>query len=138
MDGLAPLLLLVPVAGVEPSVARPGGISYLRIPAADARRSARFYAAVFGWTIDLDRPDPSFADGTGHVIGHFRSDLAAAEDAGVRPYVYVESVDAAVAAVQAQGGEIVNEPYPEGNLWVATFRDPGGNVVGAWQIGPRK
>ena len=126
------------MAGVEPTVARPGGVSYLRIPAADPRRSAEFYAAVFGWTVDLDRPDPSFADGTGHVIGHFRADLPAAEDAGVRPYVYVESVDAATAAVEAQGGEIVNEPYPEGSLWVATFRDPAGNVVGAWQMGPRQ
>jgi uncharacterized protein len=126
------------VAGVEPTVARPGGISYLRIPAADPHSSAGFYAAVFGWKVDTGRPDPSFSDGTGHVIGHFRSDLAAAEDAGVRPYVYVESVDAAVAAVVAQGGEIVNDPYPEGDLWVATFRDPAGNVVGAWQMGPRQ
>jgi uncharacterized protein len=126
------------VAGVDPAVARPGGISYLRIPAVDPRRSAEFYAGVFGWLVDTGRATPSFADGTGHVIGHFRADLVAAEDAGVRPYVYVESVDAAVAAVEALGGEIVNRPYAEGTLWVATFRDPAGNVVGIWQAGPRQ
>jgi uncharacterized protein len=126
------------VAGVEPTVARPGGISYLRIPAVDPRRSAEFYAGVFGWLVDTGRASPSFTDGTGHVIGHFTTDLAAAEDAGVRPYVYVESVDGAVAAVEALGGEIVNRPYREGTLWVATFRDPAGNVLGIWQTGRRQ
>ena len=31
------------------------------------------------------------------------------------------------------GGEIVAAPYAEGNLSVATFRDPSGNVMGLWQ-----
>jgi predicted enzyme related to lactoylglutathione lyase len=26
---------------------------------------------------------------------------------------------------------------PEGDVWVATFRDPSGNVLGVWQRGPR-
>jgi predicted enzyme related to lactoylglutathione lyase len=39
--------------------------------------------------------------------------------------------------VVAQGGEIVDPPYPEGDLWVSTFRDPSGNVFGVWQRGPR-
>jgi predicted enzyme related to lactoylglutathione lyase len=34
--------------GVEGTVARPGGVSYLRIPARDLARSAQFYHAVFG------------------------------------------------------------------------------------------
>jgi predicted enzyme related to lactoylglutathione lyase len=117
---------------------RPGGISYLRVPASDPRAAAEFYAAVFGWTIDADRPDPSFADGTGHVIGHIvpaAGDVAG--EAGIRPYVYVESVDATLERISAQGGAVVTEPYPEGNLWVATFRDPAGNVLGVWQSGPR-
>jgi len=25
----------------------------------------------------------------------------------------------------------------EGDLWVATFRDPSGNVLGVWRRGPR-
>jgi hypothetical protein len=46
VDGVAPLLLQLPVAGVEPTITRPGGVSYLRIPAADPHRSAEFDAAV--------------------------------------------------------------------------------------------
>ena len=36
-----------------------------------------------------------------------------------------------------QGGEIVLPPYQEGDLWVATFRDPAGNLIGVWQSGAR-
>ncbi len=66
----------------EPRVFRVGGISYLRIPAEDARRSAAFYEAVFGWSLRGDPEDPSFEDGTGHVIGHFMADLPVAGEAG--------------------------------------------------------
>jgi predicted enzyme related to lactoylglutathione lyase len=65
------------------------------------------------------------------------ADLPVAGDRGVRPYVFVESVDAALAAVVALGGELATAPYPEGDLWVATVRDPAGNEIGVWQQGPR-
>jgi predicted enzyme related to lactoylglutathione lyase len=118
-------------------VFRPGGISYLRIPADDPPATARFYAEVFGWTVDLDREDPSFEDGTGDVIGHVVSSSEVAGSAGIRPYVYVERLDDTLSRVTAGGGSLVEEPYPEGDLWVATFRDPAGNVIGVWQRGPR-
>jgi predicted enzyme related to lactoylglutathione lyase len=115
------------------SVFRAGGISYLRVPAEDPRRSAAFYEAVFGWTVHTDRDDPSFEDGTGHVIGHFVSDLPVAGESGMRPYVFVEDVDETLGKAVAHGGAVVTAPYPEGDLRVATFRDPSGNVVGVWQ-----
>lgn len=117
----------------DPSVFRPGGISYLRVPAPDPQRSAAFYASVFGWSVDADRAEPSFVDGTGHVIGHFVPGLPVAGEAGVLPYVFVESVDETLARAVAGGGEVATAPYPEGDLLVATFRDPAGNVVGVWQ-----
>src|SRR5437016_12167201 len=101
----------------ELRVFRPGGISYLRIPAADPRATAAFYEAVFGWSVRADRDDPSFEDGTGHVIGHFVAELAVAGEDGVRPYVYVESVDGTLENIGANGGEVVTPPYPEGDLW---------------------
>lgn len=57
---------------------------------------------------------------------------------GVRPYIYVDSVDDAVQRISSHGGALVEAPYPEGDLWVATFRDPAGNVLGIWQRGPRE
>jgi predicted enzyme related to lactoylglutathione lyase len=121
----------------EHRVFRVGGVSYLRIPAEDPRRSAAFYEAVLGWSVRVDRDDPSFEDGTGHVIGHFVRDLRVAGEAGVRPYVFVERVDETLAKAVAHGGEVVTAPYPEGDLWVAAFRDPAGNVLGVWQQDPR-
>lgn len=122
------------VSGESP-IFRPSGISYLRIPASDPGATGAFYAAVFGWDVDLDRPDPSFTDGSGHVIGHFVSDQAVAGEGGIRPYVYVDRVDETLERISDNGGGLVTAPYPEGNLTVATFRDPAGNVVGIWQRG---
>ena len=117
--------------GVEGSVARPGGVSYLAIPARDVARSAAFYQAVFGWELRGDPDAPSFSDGTGHVIGHWRTDLEPAGEAGVRPYVYVEDLGAALDRAAAQGAEVV-QPYAEGTLRIAVIRDPAGNAIGIW------
>ena len=114
-------------------VFRPGGISYLLIPSDDPPRSAAFYEAVFGWRLAGEPDRPSFEDGTGHVIGHFVAGETVAREAGVRPYVFVERVDETLEKVVAHGGEVVTAPYPEGDLRVATFRDPAGNVLGVWQ-----
>jgi predicted enzyme related to lactoylglutathione lyase len=122
-------------AGDEPDsdIFRPAGISYLRIPSTDPRASAAFYEAVFGWKVDADREDPSFEDGTGHVIGHIHGDMEVAGEAGIRPYVYVESVEATLERITSNGGTVVTPPYPEGDLTVAVFRDPADNVLGIWQ-----
>jgi uncharacterized protein len=126
-----------PAAEEQRGVFRVGGVSYLRIPAPQPGKVSAFYRAVFGWSIHGDPEEPGFEDATGDVIGHFMPDLQVAGEAGVRPYIFVENVDATLAQVVAQGGEIVAAPYPEGDLWVATFRDPADNVLGVWQRGPR-
>jgi predicted enzyme related to lactoylglutathione lyase len=123
--------------GVEGTVARPGGVSYLRIPAQDIAQSAEFYRAVFGWRLRGTPEEPSFSDGTGHVIGHWRTDLPAAGEAGVLPYIYVTDLEGTLRAATEGGAELATPPYPEGNLRVATIRDPAGNVIGVWQDGPR-
>ena len=104
----------------EHPVFRPGGISYLRIPAVDPGASATFYEAVFGWRVRRDRDEPAFEDGTGHVIGHFVRSQAVAGEGGVRPYVFVETLDETLEKAVANGAEVVEAPYPEGDLWVAT------------------
>jgi len=124
--------------GVEARLARPGGLSYLHLPAVDVRRSAAFYEQVFGWKIRGRETDhPGFDDGTGHVSGAWVTDQAISREPGLLPYIYVNRIDDTIEQIEAQGGEIVKTPYPEGNLWVATFRDPAGNVLGLWQEGTR-
>jgi predicted enzyme related to lactoylglutathione lyase len=119
-------------------VFRAGGVSYVDIPAIDPHASASFYEAVFGWTVRRDPGRAAFEDGTGHVIGHFVTDVPVAHHSGVRPYIYVDDVDATLDSVVAEGGTVLRATYAEGNLWVGTFRDPAGNVVGVWQSGPRR
>jgi uncharacterized protein len=111
------------------SVFRPGDVTYLRIPAGKTERLAEFYADVFGWRT---RDGRAFEDATGSVIGHFSTEHEVAGEAGFRPYVYVESVDETLERARANGGAVVVEPYPEGNLEVAVIKDPAGNVLGVW------
>jgi uncharacterized protein len=121
-----------------PSVARPGGVSYLHIPSENPPLTAAFYGAVFDWSIrDPETESPAFQDGTGHVIGHFVDEQPVAGDAGVRPYIYVEDVPATVERILANGGEVLKTPFAEGDLTVAIFRDTAGNVLGIWQFSPR-
>ncbi len=120
--------------GADASLATPGAITYLHIPASDVRQAAAFYGNVFGWNInnpDSDRP--SFDTPNGHLSGAWVSDHLAATEPGLLPYIYVDQVEDAVVRILAHGGQIVTSPFPEGLLTVATFRDPTGNVIGLWQ-----
>jgi len=93
---------------------------------------------VFGWQVRGGSADHlSFSDATGDIIGAWVTGLAPGREPGVLPYIYVHGIDASVERVTANGGVIVKPPYAEGDLWVATFRDPAGNVIGIWQHGPR-
>jgi uncharacterized protein len=114
-------------------VFRPGGISYLHIPARDPRAAAAFYQAVFAWKLGGDPNRPSFEDGSGHVIGRWVDDRTPSEQAGMLPYVYVDRVDDTVAKATARGGIIVKPVYVEGDLLVSVIRDPAGNSIGVWQ-----
>jgi predicted enzyme related to lactoylglutathione lyase len=119
---------------VDEQLARHGALSYLEIPAVEVRRSAAFYANVFGWNVsDGDSDNPKFADQTGHLIGRWVTGRAISLEPGLLPYIYVDRIDDVVKRVVPQGGEILREPYCEGNLLVATVRDPAGNVIGLWQ-----
>jgi predicted enzyme related to lactoylglutathione lyase len=116
-------------------LARDGHVSYLEIPAIDAGKSASFYEAVFGWQVQRrDAGHFSFDDGTGGVIGRWVPERAASRDPGILPYIYVDRINNAIDNLLGAGGEIVTPKYQEGDVWVATFRDPSGNLMGLWQF----
>jgi predicted enzyme related to lactoylglutathione lyase len=118
--------------GVDPTLARHGGLSYLEIPAVNPPKSAAFYAQLLGWKVDgADSDHPKFTDQTGHLLGRWVTGVPAQEP-GLLPYIYVNGLHDIVKRVETLGGQIVKPPYAEGNLWVATIRDPAGNVIGLW------
>ena len=124
--------------GVDARLARPGGLSYLEIPALDAQESADFFESVLGWSVrQRETESPRFEDATGHLIGRWVTGCVVSREPGLMPYFYVDCVDETLARVVPRGGDVVKGPYPEGNLWVATVRDPAGNVIGLWQESSR-
>jgi uncharacterized protein len=110
-----------------------GQICYLQMPALDLMKSAEFYEKVFGWQIE--RPYPSFE--SPGLIGQWVTDRAPAPDAGALIWINVQNIDQTLASVRASGGEVIEPPSADGPRWLATIRDPAGNVLGIAQHGPR-
>jgi predicted enzyme related to lactoylglutathione lyase len=117
-----------------PPTSANGKICYIEMPATDARRSADFYEAVFGWNVRR-RGDgaTAFDDTTGEVSGSWVTGRPPSRDPGLLLYIMVDSVATAVDAVVANGCEIVQPIGADAPEITARFRDPGGNVVGLYQ-----
>ena len=111
-----------------------GKVCYIEMPARDIRRSANFYAKVFGWNV-RQRGDGStaFDDTTGEVSGAWVLGRKAWPEPGLLFYIMVDSVAAAVDAVIAHGGVLVQPIGMDDPEITARFRDPGGNVIGLYQ-----
>jgi uncharacterized protein len=111
-----------------------GKICYVEMPATDIARSSNFYQQVFGWNI-RKRGDGSIAfdDTTGEVSGAWVLGRSPEAKPGLLFYINVDSVAAAVDAVVAAGGEIVQPIGADAPEITARFRDPGGNVIGLYQ-----
>jgi predicted enzyme related to lactoylglutathione lyase len=113
-----------------------GKICYVLIPATDIPVSAEFYKRVFGWNVrKSDDGSASFDDGVGEVSWQWVTGLAPAASTSLSIHIMVDDMDATLAAVVANGGEIVDPPRADSPENTATFRDPGGNVMGLYQHG---
>ena len=115
--------------------AKHGRIAYLQIPTADIPASERFYEEIFGWGIRV-RSDGTraFDDTTGRVSGEWVVGRPPSREPGLLPYIEVDSVEETLERIASAGGEVVSPatPQKEGEA-IATFRDPGGNVLGIFQ-----
>ncbi len=115
-------------------------LCYLEIPAVNVRQSASFYEEVFGWNIrHRDGARPSFDDATGYVSGAWVTGRDISGKPSLLPYIWVDGIDEIMTRVAAHGGEVVEAPRLDspGGEWIATFRDPAGNLIGLYQEGPR-
>jgi uncharacterized glyoxalase superfamily protein PhnB len=116
-------------------------LCYLHIPAVDVRQSVSFYEKVFSWNIRRrDSAHPSFDDATGYVSGAWFTGGAISREPGLHPFIWVDDIDATLARVSDNGGEVVEASHhdsPGSTSWIATFRDPAGNAIGLYQESPR-
>lgn len=117
-----------------PPTSANGKICYVEIPATDVERSAAFYETVFGWRLRT-RGDGqrAFDDTTGEVSGTWVTGRPPMSEPGPLLYVMVDDAEAAVEAIVANGGEIVQPIGGDAPEITARFRDPGGNVLGVYQ-----
>jgi predicted enzyme related to lactoylglutathione lyase len=113
---------------------RTGKICYIEIPAIDIERSAEFYHRAFGWGI-RKRGDGAvaFDDTVGEVSGTWVLGRMPSPEPGLLVYIMVANAVRAGEAVVAAGGEIVEPVDPESREVYFRFRDPAGNVLGAYQ-----
>jgi hypothetical protein len=114
-----------------------GKICYLEIPTADVARSVRFYQTVFGWkTRTRGDGATAFDDGVGEVSGAWVTGRPSSSAPGLLVYVMVDSLRAAVDAILAGGGRIVQPVGADAPELTARFSDPDGNVLGLYQEPP--
>ena len=118
-----------------PSTIAPGKVCYMQIPALDVDRSAAFYETVFGWNIRRRSDgEVAFDDAVGEVSGTWVTERPPSSEPGLLVYVLTESVEETLKKISAVGGEVVTPLTPQGEGEAfATFRDPGGNVLGVFE-----
>ena len=111
-----------------------GKICYIEMPASDVRKSAAFYAGIFGWTMRR-RGDgaTAFDDATGQVSGAFLEGRAPASRAELLVYIMVSDIHATLEAIVAGGGAIAQPVGADQPEITARFKDPTGNVLGLYQ-----
>lgn len=111
-----------------------GKICYIEVPALDIQKSADFYGQTFGWQLRT-RGDGSvaFDDGVGQVSGTFVLGRPASGQPGLLVYIMVDSAEATIDRVKANGGTIVQPIGADAPEITARFTDPAGNVIGLYQ-----
>jgi uncharacterized protein len=117
-----------------PPTSANGKVCYIEIPAIDISVSAGFYGKVFGWSIRRSEEGrTAFDDTIGEVSGSWVLGRPPSTEPGLLIYIMVDSIEASVQAVIANGGEIVQPIGVDAPELTARFRDPGGNVLGLYQ-----
>lgn len=100
---------------------------YVQLPAVDIPRSAAFYAAVLGWSVEEE--SSSFtAPG---LFGQWTTDRAAVADAGPLIWLTVDRLGPTLNRVEEHGGRVRSRPQLDsGERWLVEVDDPAGNRLG--------
>jgi hypothetical protein len=116
----------------------PATLRHFAINAHDVPRAKAFYETVFGWTFTPWGP-PGFyqthSAGQGFVGAlQGRRDIGGHVMPGVEVSYGVDDLRATIAAVEANGGKVIMQPFRiEGVGELIFFQDTEGNIGGAMQ-----
>lgn len=107
----------------------PNPVVHFEILGTDGEQLQKFYADVFGWTINADNPmNYGMTDTGGEGIN---GGVGQAEAALATIYIEVDDPQQHLQKVVAAGAEVVQDVTVVPDMVTfAQFRDPAGNVVG--------
>jgi predicted enzyme related to lactoylglutathione lyase len=114
-------------------------VVHFEIPADEPERAIRFYREVFGWQFQKFGDQQYWLvitgpDGQPGINGGLLPRMPGATTVNT---VEVESVEKAVATIEAKGGKNVVPKMPIPTVgYVAYCSDPEGNVFGVYQADP--
>jgi uncharacterized protein len=121
--------------------AMPNPIVHFEIPADDVQRATKFYEQALGWKIS----DPwnmnywlvETKDGDTGINGGLMPRRNPGQP--FMNYIQVDSIDDAMAKVEAAGGTVAlpKTEIGQGMGWIAAFKDTEGNLLGFHQS-PKK
>lgn len=113
-------------------------VAMFEIVSDDHEALGRFYAELFGWSVNADPAWGPYAlidtQSGGEAIGGGIGKAGSPEEKGVKVYVRVDDLGASLERAEQLGGTRLVEPtpLPEGYGTFAMFADPDGNAVGLW------
>ena len=109
------------------------GVDFVALPAEDIEASRHFYGTVLGLPVVKSYGDmPATEYQAGNLTLAIMEPTAFGQQ--LRPHgmpvaLRVDDVDAARAALEAQGVEFVSDTFDSGVCHQAIFRDPAGNTL---------
>ncbi|MFH1686521.1 MAG: VOC family protein [bacterium] len=107
-------------------------ICHLEIACSDAKQSAAFYEALFGWKINYDMgQDYILFDPEQGAGGAFSKEAQVTPSKSVVLYWQVDDIDAMLAkAVKLGGREVTPKTAIPGHGWYGKFEGPDGHIMG--------
>jgi predicted enzyme related to lactoylglutathione lyase len=118
----------------------PSRPNHFEIPVDDPDRAEKFYSAVFGWTFQRYPGAPQYYGMA--TTGEDQPGINGAlfqrgPDSGTTLTMSVDSIEDAIALIQAEGGDVIEGKTPIPQMgYFATCHDTEGNKIGLFTNDP--
>jgi predicted enzyme related to lactoylglutathione lyase len=109
-------------------------VAFFEVVSPDADRSRKFYADLFGWTIETDDHGYGLVSTGDDTVGGGIGPSAAPGDTGVKVYVRTDNLEQTIERAATLGSQTLVEPValPGDYGRIAVVTDPDGNALGLW------